>query len=249
MAPVNAIIEPDYPAFALNVPDQFRARIFLNKFQQYVASGKMPNLVIIWLPSDHTAGITPGYPAPANMVADNDLALGQIVQAISTSSYWPNSAVIVTEDDAQNGVDHVDGHRTLCLVASPYARRGIVDSTSYNQTSIVRTIEDLLGMKPMNKFDASALPMKSVFQTVPNMSPYLAVPNLTPLAQINPPARTLKGPQQKAALASLKMDFVHPDAAPEGPLNRILWHAAKGWDARYPKIPHRPDCKIDDDDR
>jgi DNA-binding beta-propeller fold protein YncE len=248
VAPVNAIIEPDYPSFALNVPDQFRARIFLDKFQQYVAAGQMPNLVIVWLPSDHTAGITPGYPAPADMVADNDLALGQIVQAISASPYWPASAVLVTEDDAQNGVDHVDGHRTLCLVASPYARRGVVDSTSYNQTSLVRTIEDLLGLAPMNKFDAAALPMESVFQTAPDMTPYLSVSNLTPLARINPPASSLKGKERKAALASLKMDFVHPDAAPESQVNRFLWHAAKGWNVRYPTIPHRPDCKIDDDD-
>jgi DNA-binding beta-propeller fold protein YncE len=249
VAPVNAIIEPDYPSFALNVPDQFRARIFLNKFQQYVASGNVPNLVIVWLPSDHTAGITPGYPAPADMVADNDLALGRIIQAISTSPYWATSAILVTEDDAQNGVDHVDGHRTICLVASPYARRGVVDSTSYNQTSVVRTIEDLLGLPPMNKFDAAALPMKSVFLTAPDVSPYLALPNLTPLARINPPASSLKGPERKAALASLKMDFVHPDAAPENAVKRILWHAAKGWNVRYPKIPHRPDCQVDDDDR
>jgi len=249
VAPVNAIIEPDYPSFALNVPDQFRARIFLDKFQRYVAAGQMPNLVIIWLPSDHTAGITPNYPAPADMVADNDLALGQIVQAISTSPYWSSSAVLVTEDDAQNGVDHVDGHRTLCLVASPYARRGAVDSTSYNQTSLVRTIEDLLGLQPMNKFDAAALPMESIFQTAPDMTPYLALPNITPLARINPPASSLKGKERRAALASLKMDFVHADAAPENEVNRFLWHAAKGWNVRYPKIPHRPDCKIDDDDR
>jgi DNA-binding beta-propeller fold protein YncE len=248
VAPVNAIIEPDYPSFALNVPDQFRARIFLEKFQRYVASGNVPNLVIIWLPSDHTAGITPGYPAPADMVADNDLALGQIIQAISTSPYWPSSAVLVTEDDAQNGVDHVDGHRTICLVASPYARHRAVDSTSYNQTSIVRTIEDLLGLPPMNKFDAAALPMKSLFVTVPNLAPYLALPNLTPLARINPPANSLKGAERRAALASLKMDFVHPDAAPENEVNRFLWHAAKGWNVRYPKVPHRPDCRVDDDD-
>ena len=232
VASVNPLIEPDYPAFALNVPDQFRARIFLEKLQQYAAAGAMPNLTIIWLPSDHTMGTTPSNPAPASMVADNDLALGQIVQAISTSSYWPTSAILVTEDDAQNGVDHVDGHRTLCLVASPYARRGVVDSTSYNQTSILRTIEDLLGMPPMNKFDAAALPMRSVFSTTSNTSPYLATPNLTPLARLSPPAGALKGAERKAALTSLKMDFVHPDAAPEEELNRILWHAAAGWSSR-----------------
>jgi hypothetical protein len=101
----------------------------------------------------------------------------------------------------------------------------------------------------MNKFDAAALPMESVFQTAPDLTPYLALPNITPLGQINPPAASLKGKERSAALASLRMDFVHPDAAPENEVNRILWHAAKGWNVRYPKIPHRPDCKIDDDGR
>jgi hypothetical protein len=143
----------------------------------------------------------------------------------------------------------VDGHRTLCLVASPYARRGAVDSTSYNQTSIVRTIEDLLGMPPMNKFDGAALPMRSVFSTARDVTPYRATPNLTPLARINQPAGSLKGQDRKAALASLKMDFSKPDAAPENELNRILWHMAQGWNRRFPRIPHGPDCKVDDDDR
>ena len=248
VAPVNAIIEPGYPAFAVNVPDQFRARIFTQRFQQYETAGNLPNLILIWLPSDHTAGNTPGYASPAAMVADNDLALGQIVQTISTSPYWASSAVLVTEDDAQDGVDHVDGHRTICLVASPWARRGVVDSTSYNQTSVVRTIEDLLGLPPMNKFDAAALPMRSVFSTTPDFTPYLATPNLTPLARINPPANSLKGQERKAALASRKMNFSQPDAAPENELNRILWHAAQGWNKPYPKPPHRADCKADDDD-
>jgi DNA-binding beta-propeller fold protein YncE len=248
VASTAGIVERDYPTFAMNVPDQFRARIFLDKFRQYVAQGDLPNLVIIWLPADHTAGVSPNTPSPASMVADNDLALGSIVETISKSPYWSSSAVFVTEDDAQNGVDHVDGHRTICLVASPYARRGAVDSTNYNQTSIVRTIEDLLGLPPMNKFDAAALPMRSVFTTTPDFSPYYASTNLVPLAQMNPGPNVLKGRQRKDALASLKMNFSIPDAAPEQTLNRVLWRSARGSGKPYPKIPHRPDCQVDDDD-
>ncbi len=249
IASANAIIEKDYPTFALNVPDQFRARIFLDKFQQYVASGNMPNLVLIWLPADHTAGTTPNYPAPEVMVADNDLALGHIVEAISASPYWPESAIFVTEDDAQNGVDHVDGHRTICLVASPYARRGAVDSTIYNQTSVIRTIEDILGLPPMNKFDAAALPMRSVFVVNSDLTPFRAEPNQVTFSRINPPANSLKGQSRKDALASTRMDFSVPDAAPEQALNRILWRSAQGSSKRYPKVPHLPQCMpVDDDD-
>lgn len=242
------IIERDYPTFAMNVPDQFRARIFLDKFRQFVSQGQMPNLVLIWLPADHTAGTAPGAPSPASMVADNDLALGNIVEAISSSPYWASSAIFVTEDDSQDGVDHVDGHRTICLVASPYARRAALDSTSYNQTSIVRTIEDLLGLPPMNKFDAAALPMRSVFTTTPDFTPYRALPNGTSLWVMNANAGLLKGREQSDALASQKMNFSVPDAAPERTLNRILWRAAKGPNAKYPKVPHRPDCEVDDDE-
>jgi YVTN family beta-propeller protein len=246
LASIADIIDPNYPTFSMNVPDQFRARIFIDAFQQFVSRGQMPNLILIWLPADHTAGTTPNAPSPASMVADNDLALGRIVEAISNSPYWAKSAIFVTEDDSPDGVDHVDGHRTICLVASPYTRRGALDSTSYNQTSIVRTIEDLLGLPPMNKFDAAALPMRSVFLPTPDFSPYHALSNTTSLTVLNADARQLKGRQKSDAIASLKMNFSVPDAAPEETLNRVLWRAAKGPKAKYPKIPHRADCPASD---
>ena len=127
------------------------------------ANGNAPNLVIIQLPGDHTVGTTPGAPTPQAMVADNDLGAARIVEAISHSSLWPTSAVFLTEDDAQDGVDHVDGHRTTCFLASPFARRNAVDSVNYNHTSLVRTIEDLLGLPVMNRFDATANPMRNAF--------------------------------------------------------------------------------------
>src|SRR5262249_49700203 len=161
-----------------------------------------------------TAGTAPGYPSPSAMVADNDLALGRIVEEVSRSRYWAESVIFAVEDDAQDGVDHVDGHRTVCLVASPFARRGTVDSTSYNQTSVTRTIEAFFGMPPMNKFDAAAMAMESVFRTAADYTAFHAVPAETQIAVLNPLIRVLKGSQKKDAIASLKMNFALPDAAP-----------------------------------
>jgi hypothetical protein len=181
------------------------------------------------------------------MVADNDLALGRIVDAISHSYYWPKSAIFVTEDDAQDGVDHVDGHRTLCLVISPFARRHVVDGTHYNHTSIVRSVEDLLGLPPMTKFDAAALPMRSVFVTQPDLTPYDSVPNTVSVFDVSPPLRALAGAPRQAAAASAAMNFSVPDAAPEDSLNRILWHSARGWSSPYPLVRHRPECPPEKD--
>ena len=242
----DTFVEPDYPAFRLYVPDVWRARVFLDKFQEYVRQGNLPNLLILQLPTDHTEGTVPQAATPAAMVADNDLATGRIVEAISRSPYWPRSAIFIVEDDAQDGVDHVDGHRTVCLVVSPYVRRGVVDSTHYNQTSVLRTIEELLGMPPMNKFDAAALPMRSLFVKEPDLRPFLALPNRIRLDTLNPPLTALNGRERAAAQDSLAMNFKLPDAAPEEVLNRILWHTARGWDLPYPPVPHGPDCPKDD---
>lgn len=243
----SPLVEPNYPGWALNVPDVMRARLFIERLAQYQQTGDLPNLVVIYLPCDHTDGTVAGSPTPAAMVADNDLATGRIVEAIAKSSYWPTSAIFITEDDAQDGVDHVDGHRTLCFVVSPYARRGVVDSTQYNHTSILRTIEDLLGLPPLNKFDGAALPMRSVFATQRNPAGFAALPNNIPLDSFNPAPAALRGPARRAALDSAKMDFSRPDAAPEEKLNRILWHVARGWNTSYPRIPHGPNCKRDSD--
>ncbi len=250
VASLRPVLEPDYPSFVMNVPDVFRSRIFLNKFREFERTGNLPNLVILLLPGDHTAGILPGLPKPEVAVAENDLALGQIIDAITHSQFWPRSAIFVTEDDAQNGVDHVDGHRTICLVISPYARRAVVDSRNYNQTSILRTIEEMLQIPPMNKFDASALPMRSVFTRSPNFAPFVQESMRIPVA-MNPPLAMLQGPEKLAAIESATMDFSRPDAAPAERLNRILWHAAKGWNTPYPSIPHAFGClpgEHDEDD-
>jgi YVTN family beta-propeller protein len=246
---MKSITDPNYPGWALNIPDIYRAKIFREKLRGFERRRDLPNLVIIFLPSDHTAGLLHGYPRPASMVADNDLALGQIVEAITRSSYWPRSAIFVTEDDSQDGVDHVDGHRTIGLVISPFVKRRHVDSTHYNQTSMIRTIEELLGMPPMNKFDAAALPMRSIFTNEPNFQSFGATVNQIPLDSLTTSIDHLDKNEQLAALQSRAMDFTHPDAAPEDQLNRILWHLAKGWSKPYPRIIHQWGCEVDLDDK
>ena len=227
---VSGILAPEYPGFDLAIPDTWRARVFLESFSR---EGP-PNLCIIQLPGDHTVGLTPGRPVPSAMVADNDLALGQIVEAISRSPSWPKTVVFVVEDDSQSGADHVDGHRTVCLVVSPFVRRGAVDSTLYNHLSVVRSIEELLGLPPMNKYDASALPMRSIFTTTPDVTPCTALKNQVSVSELVPDLRNLSRREKSAAIASLSMDFSSPDEVRSAELNEILWYVAQGWEKPYP---------------
>jgi len=228
------IYAPDYPAFGTKITDQWRMDVFLRHFREYEKNGNLPRLVVLLLPDDHTNGTAPGYPTPRAMVADNDLALGRLVEAVSRSRYWRESAVFVTEDDAQNGLDHVDGHRTVALVISPWARHGAVDSTFYTIINMYRTIEQILGLAPTNQFDLAAEPMFTVFGSEPDFSAYTALANRIPLDEMNPRLGGLKGQARELALASMRMDFDEPDAAPEDVLNRAIWHSVKGFGAKYP---------------
>jgi YVTN family beta-propeller protein len=231
------ITATNFPGFKLQVPDQVRADLFLSDFAQWVKNNDMPSLVVMSLPDDHTQGTSPGFPTPAAMVADNDLAVGRMVDAVSHSSFWASTAIFITEDDAQDGADHVDGHRSPLLVISPYTRRnGAVDSTFYSTPNVFRTIEQILGLPPLNQFDHAAQTMAQAFSATPDLSPYTAVPNQTPLNQMNPSLASLKGLQRKMALASMAMDFSEPDAAPEDLLNRITWWSVKGFNTPYPKL-------------
>ena len=137
--------------------------------------GLFANLTYVSLPNDHTSGTNPGFPTPRAMVADNDLAVGQVVEAITKSKFWPKTCIFIVEDDPQNGFDHVDGHRTVALVISPYTKRKFVDSTNYNQTSMVKTIELLLGLPPMNQLDLSATAMRGCFQDKPDLTPFTSL--------------------------------------------------------------------------
>jgi hypothetical protein len=169
------------------------------------------------------------------MVADHDLALGRLVEAISRSRYWKDSVIFVTEDDAQSGLDHVDGHRTIALAIGPHIRRKAVDSTFYTTIHLYRTIQHLLGLPPQNQFDLAAEPMFTLFTGKPDLTPYKALPNRIPLDEMNPPLRGLSGPALEMARQSLAMDLDEPDAAPADRLDRIIWHSVKGMDTPFPK--------------
>jgi YVTN family beta-propeller protein len=227
---------PTYVGFPGTVQDVYRAREFIEELREFDAKGELPNLIMMLLPNDHTSGTRPGYPTPRAAVADNDLALGRIVEAVSHSRFWHTTCIFVVEDDPQNGLDHVDGHRTVAFVISPYTRRGAVDSTNYNQTSMVRTIELILGLPPMNQFDLSAAPMASCFADKPDFTPYQTVPNRIPLDEMNPPLAALSGAQRYWAMKSLALPLDDVDEADEDTLNRILWHSMKGFDTPYPRL-------------
>jgi DNA-binding beta-propeller fold protein YncE len=232
--PLNGVLMHNFPGFATPIPDVARARLFLDDLKRMEAANSMPNLMTMMLSSDHTRGTDPGDSTPKAFVADNDYAVGQIVEAITKSKFWKNTLIFIVEDDAQNGVDHVDGHRTIALAVSPYTRRGSVDSTFYSTQSMIKTIELILGLPTMSLFDLIAEDMRASFQSEPNLAPYKAVEPIVNLFEVNPPAKALNGEARKGAIASSKMNFSVPDAAPTEKLNRILWHDAKGWSTPYP---------------
>ena len=226
----------DYVGWAMAVPDQFRADFILKELKQFEADGKFPSLVIICLPNDHTSGTSPGSPTPASQMADNDLAFGRIVQGLSHSPFWKEMAIFGIEDDPQDGWDHVSGYRTTAYCISPYAKRGQVVSTQYNTTSIIRTVEQILGLPPMNQFDASATPMFDCMTDSPNFFPFETVPNQVPLDQMNPDPNAIRDPiLREDAIRSASLNFGEVDKAPEDVLNRILWRSQKGSEIPYPE--------------
>jgi hypothetical protein len=169
-------LDPGFRGFDLDYPDARRADRFISELRRFEREGDMPRLQIVRLPNDHTHGTSRGKPTPRVYMADNDLALGRIIEAISHSSFWPQSAIFVVEDDAQNGPDHVDAHRTIAFVASPYTKRNATDSTMYSTSSMLRTMELILGLKPMSQFDAAAAPMFNSFEAKAELTPYTVVP-------------------------------------------------------------------------
>lgn len=253
IAPMNQILAKNYPSYTNGIPDVVRAQIFLKDVASWDQQGKMPNFVVLQLPSDHTYGTTPGASTPQAMVADNDLALGQIVEGLSKSKFWPKMAIFIVEDDAQNGVDHVDGHRTVALAVSPYSKGGRVDSTFYSNQSMLKTIELILGLPTMSLFDLIAHDMRAGFTDQADTTPYAAITPNQDLFATNPPASALKGEARKAALASARFKWSEPDAAPSDRLNRILWHAVRGWTVPFPgtrqAIFAPLSLDVDDDDR
>ncbi len=236
LAPLNRVLAKNYPSYSQAIPDVVRTQIFVKDVAQWVKDGAMPNLVIVQLPCDHTRGATPEQSSPQAHLADNDLALGQMVEALTRTPFWPRMTIFVVEDDAQNGVDHVDGHRTVALAISPYVRRGAVDSTFYAHQSMVKTIELMLGLPTMSLFDLIATDMRASFTTTADTRPYTAVQPQQSLFELNPKLKDTQGPLRDAARASMKMRFDVPDAAPADRLNRILWGMARGWAPAYPTV-------------
>ena len=257
---LDRILVREYPGWTQDVPDVIKADVVLEHLREWETANQMPHLTLIILPNDHTEGTSAGWCTPRACVADNDLALGKLVEGLSHSSFWKKMAILVVEDDAQNGVDHIDGHRTVALVASPYAKRGVIDSTFYSQPSMVKTIELMLGLPAMSIFDLVATDMRTSFigpNDAPDFTPYTARTPAQSLFETNVRTSEITGPnaaaRKAAAVASARMNFSEPDAAPTEKLNRILWGAVKGWTVPYPTVKHSLffplAVDVDDDDR
>ncbi|MBV8833985.1 MAG: hypothetical protein JO108_32695 [Acidobacteriaceae bacterium] len=241
------ILDPHYPPFNLTIPDQYRADYWIPLFQKQDATNQVPNLTILWLPDDHTAGTKKGLPYPINYQADNDLALGRIVDAISHSKVWAQSAIFVEEDDSQNGVDHVDGHRQPVYVISPYAAgsqtagQGKAIHTTYTAENINRTIENIMGMQPLTQFDLVASPMFDAFQNTPDLTPFDHLPAVIALndgPDLSHKEGTAYSPLQKAWLKAtaevMKNKYDKADAVDPNFLNHVVWYSATGWARPYP---------------
>ncbi|MFC2123365.1 alkaline phosphatase family protein [Bacteroidota bacterium] len=227
---------PTFIGFPEKVPDIYRAAEFIKELREFEKNDNFPNFIIMLLPNDHTSGTRPGLPTPRAAVADNDLALGRVVEAISHSKFWEKTCIFVTEDDPQAGLDHVDGHRTVGLVISPYTKRGQVISTNYTQINMFRTIENILGVPPLNQFDLAAEPMIDCFTDQPDFSPYAAIPNNIPLDELNPALESLSGKAYYWAQKSLEQNLDELDRIDEDTFNRIIWHSVKGYDVPYPVL-------------
>ncbi len=219
--------DPLYRSFDMDYPDVKRAARFISELKRFEREGEMPRLQILRISNDHTSGTTTNKPTPRAAVADNDYAFGQVVEALSKSRFWPELAIFTVEDDAQNGPDHVDAHRTIAFVISPYTKRGHVDSTMYSTSSMLRTMELILGLKPMSQFDAAAAPMSASFTHLPNFEPYDAVRPAVRLDEVN-------GKLAWGAETSRRMDFTKEDAADDILLNEVIWRSIKGADSPMP---------------
>lgn len=219
-AAIAADVDMNYRSFDLEYSDVNRAHEFIREWQQFEAKGEAPQLMIVWMGNDHTEGTKPGALTPFAYAADNDYGVGLLVDAVSHSKLWNSTAIFVIEDDAQSGPDHVDSHRAPAWVVSPYTHRGMVDSTMYNQMSVLRTMELILGLRPMTHFDAGARPMFGSFSDQPDARPYTAITPKVSLTERNP--STAPG-----AARSARMDFSDADRVDDAELNAVLWRAIK----------------------
>ncbi len=238
-APVEVYNEPnlarntdrEFPGYNLSIRDQVRYRIWLEEFRRYKASGEMPAAQFVRFSNDHTCGTDPACPTPQAMMADNDWAMGKLIDKVSHSEFWDSTAIFVIEDDAQDGPDHVDAHRTVGYVVSPYTQTSEVDSTFYSSASMLRTMEMVFGLAPLTYFDATASPLLNSFTDEPDFGAYNAVKPAQPLGEMNQPEAPM-------ARASSRMDFSREDIAPWHTLNRAIWKGVKGAGSKMPAPQH-----------
>ncbi|MBS1715329.1 MAG: bifunctional YncE family protein/alkaline phosphatase family protein [Armatimonadetes bacterium] len=243
---LKAVLCPDYHYWPLIQSDQSRVDVFEREFRSFEAQGKVPNLIVMSLPSDHTEGTSKAYPTPRSMMADNDLALGRIVDIVSHSKVWKETCIFVTEDDAQAGPDHVDGHRTSTLVMSPYSKRGVVNSGFLTQVNILRSIEEMLGFKPMTKFDTIATPVTECFVERPDLTPYTVAKNNVPLGERNPD-KEMTAMDKYWHDKTMSLDWSGLDRADFYWLNRIVWYSIHKGKRPYPDRPWDEPGRVDTD--
>jgi hypothetical protein len=223
---------PEYTTDLQRQRDTEKLEIFLKEFREFEKKDSLPRFIVMHLGEDHCEGTTPGRRTPQACVANNDLALGRLVEAVSKSKYWPQTAIFVIEDDAQDGPDHVDSHRTVGLVISPYVKRRSVDSNQYSTASMLRTMELILGLPPLSQYDAAARPLFACFTDKPDLAPYKHEPARIDVNAVN--AKTAYGAER-----SSKMDFSDYDKIDDAELNEILWRSIKGKDAPLPSPVRR----------
>jgi hypothetical protein len=217
---VVSSVSPTYPAFDLKTPDQARADAWIAELGEFVRKGEMPKLEVMHLPSDHTAGGRAGYRTPRAFMADNDLALGRIVEALSKSPFWKDTVIFVLEDDSQSGPDHIDSHRSCFFAISAYSRAGTIHRF-VNTTDVVAAIEDILGLERLSQFDYFSRPLSDIFVGTPDLTPWTSIVPHVDMNETNAPATA-------AARASARLDFSAPDRVDDAMFNEILWSMMKG---------------------
>jgi len=258
-----------YRGWDLNTPDQYRFEEWNREFNEYVKNGNLPNFEMVDFMEDHFGNFSSNaanLENPLAQFASNDYAVGRLVEAVSNSPYWKDTAIFVVEDDAQNGPDHVDAHRSTVFIASPYTNSGAVIHTNYNSTNVVRTIEDILGVNYLGLNDANAVPMSDVFIKEPNLQPYVApIPGILCQPPVDPTlVPECKNPGKRPVTVAIKslhdgtwwaqatkgFNFKHPDMINSDLFNRILWKGIMGDDKPYPGVANQQaKGKAEDDDR
>ncbi len=243
MEPIfKGYVDENWPGgvvWSMAVHDEERARYFAERLREWEENDSMPQYIMMLLPNDHTYGIAPGKLTPESMVSDNDYALGLVVEAVSHSKFWKETAIFVTQDDPQSGADHIDAHRTICLVISPYAKRGYTSHVHYSVPNIYKTMELILGLEPMYQYDARASAMYDVFTPVPDFTPYDAVPRRIP-DRLTPAYEKLTPVMKKLADMTAKMDFSEPDSPQNHDLGYVIKKYMELNKSRSMKSEERP---------